>query len=79
MKTETPPATNGSKLLEALAYDRRLCGALIAVRPDWKALLESIPQSHIRRGVADIVSNVRLALGLNEHEYAERIARGDPS
>jgi hypothetical protein len=79
MKT-APPLTatgvDGAALLEACNYDRRLCAAIVATQDDWQELLESIPQSHARRGVADIVSGIRQALGLDA-EDAERIARGE--
>jgi hypothetical protein len=69
-------AVNGSKLLEACNYDRRLCGAVIASEEDnWKELLESISTSQMRRNVAIIVWQIREALG-KDFDYAKEIAQG---
>ena len=62
--TFTTTAANGLRLLEAVNYDRYLCGALIATRDDWQEMLDSIPTPDLRRNVAGVVWGIREALGL---------------
>jgi hypothetical protein len=72
--TITTPA-NGLKLLEALNYDRHLCGLAMGTRDDWQELLDSIPAPQQRRNVAAVVYEIRQALGL-EAAYALDICQG---
>lgn len=74
--TATVTAVNGSALMEACGYDRRLCASIIATRADWRQLLDSIIQPQQRRNVAHVVYGIREALGL-EADYAREITRGE--
>ena len=60
---------------EAVKFDGHLCAVLIATREDWQELLDSIPQSHLRRNVAAVVWGIREALGL-EADHAIEICQG---
>jgi len=69
----TTAAVNGLALLKVLNYDDRLAAAVIAIRDDWQALLDSIPSPNLRRNVAALTWQVRESLGL-EAEYAKQLA-----
>ena len=74
MNATISATVNGSKLLEACNYDRRLCAAIIATRDDWQELLDSIIQPQQSRNVA-VVAAIREALGL-EADHAIEICQG---
>jgi hypothetical protein len=67
---------SGSKLMEACGFDRRLCASIIAVRADWRQLLDSIIQPQQRRNVAAVVWQIREGLG-QDAEYAREIAQSE--
>ena len=63
----TTPAVDSLKLLEAVKFDRHLCGTLIATRDDWQEILDSMPVNQ-RRNVAAVVVAIRSSLGM-EADY----------
>jgi hypothetical protein len=63
MRTTTATA-NGSRLLEAVNYNRYLFASIIAQRDDWEELLDSIPAPDLRRNAAGAVLAIREALAL---------------
>jgi hypothetical protein len=73
--TTITPTANGSKLLEAVNYNRHLFASIIAQRDDWEELLDSIPGRDQRRNVAGAVLAIREALGL-EAAHALEICQG---
>jgi len=76
MSTAIATATaDGSRLLEACGYDRHLAASIIAIRPDWKKLLDSITKIPQRRNVAVVVVEIRESLGL-EAEHARDVYQG---
>ena len=76
--TITTTAVNGSKLLEACGYDRRLAAIVICAQPDseQKELLDSITPA-LRRNVAAAVAEIKEALG-QDSGYAREIAHSFP-
>ena len=66
----TTLAVNGQALLQAVGFDRRLAAALIATRPDWEQLLDSIVVFQERK-VAHVVFEIRQALGLEADHALE--------
>jgi hypothetical protein len=74
--TTTTPAS-GSKLLEAVKFDRHFCAAIIVSRPDseQEELLNSIVAPNLRRNVAAAVAAIRQSLGL-QSDYALGVSRG---
>jgi hypothetical protein len=73
--TATTTAVNGSKLLEACGFDRRLCAAIIAGQDNWEELLRTISTKQLQRNVAIIVWQIREALG-KDSARAKDIAQG---
>jgi hypothetical protein len=67
----TTLAVNGQALLQAVGFDRRLAAALIATRPDWEQLLDSIVVFQERKNVAHVVFEIRQALGLEADHALE--------
>lgn len=74
--TTTARAVDGQALLEALNFDRRMAGSIIAVQPDWKELLDSIRVYNQRRHVAHVVWQIRAALGKEDFDLAREISDG---
>jgi hypothetical protein len=76
MSPTTTADVNGAKLPEACGFNRHLCASIIALRPDWKQLLDSIPAGLSRRNVAVVVWQIREALG-KDFDYAKVITQGE--
>jgi hypothetical protein len=76
MSATISSTASGSRLLEACNYDRRLCGAIIASQSNWQELLDSIPDTPMRRNVAHVVWQIREALGKEDFDYAREITQG---
>jgi hypothetical protein len=78
MSASTTVTAHGLNLLEACNYDRRLCGAMIALQKEnvQKELLDSIPAGPSRRNVAVAVWQIREALG-QDAAYAREITQGE--
>ena len=74
MSATTIPAVNGSRLLEAVNFDRYICAAIITQQANWEELLDSIQSPNLRRDVAAVVFEIRQSLGL-PGEFAESLYR----
>jgi|SRR6516164_5152831 hypothetical protein len=55
---------NGSRLLDACGYDRRLAAVLICTRKNWKELLKTMASPEQSKNVEVVVIQLRQALGL---------------
>jgi hypothetical protein len=54
---------DGIALLRAVRFNFETTAAVIALSPNWREILDSIPPTELRAGVEPLVHQIRAALG----------------
>jgi hypothetical protein len=54
---------DGLAILRAVRFSFETTAAVIALSPNWRELLDSIPPTDLRAGVEPLVHQIRAALG----------------